>query len=64
MDKWLNPVSPGKTINKYSSFEPTTVRLILDQVEKKKLSQKTKKERIADKCTSLAERLNDKMINS
>ena len=71
MNKWLNP--PPKKPKMENEFPPqdavpypptTTFGTMKKQLRKKKPSKKSKKERIADKSVSLAERLNDKMINS
>jgi hypothetical protein len=78
-DRWVNPPRKPKTENEFpylaypqNEIPPqngvpyshtTTFNRIKKQVGKKKISKKTKKERIADKSVSLAERLNDKLIN-
>ena len=64
MNKWVNP-SPrnSKTENEFlpqdttTYIHPTSFDTIKNQVGKKKVSRKSKRERIADKSVSLAERL-------
>jgi len=73
MNKWVNPPRKPKTESEfpylaYSQSEfppqdavtyipPTSFNTIKKQVRKKKVSSKSKKERIAGKSVSLAERL-------
>ena len=63
MNKWVNPSKRQKTENEFPSqdattyIHPTSFDTIKNQVRKKKVSRKSKKERIADKSVSLAERL-------
>ena len=64
MNKWLNPPPrKSKTEDEFPSQKPvtyiplTSFDTIKKQVRKKKVSRKSKKDRIADKSVSLAERL-------
>ena len=63
MNKWVNPSKRQKTEDKFPPQDATTYTsatsfdTIKKQVRKKKVSRKPKKERIADKTVSLAERL-------
>jgi len=63
MNKWINPVPrirPGDEFPSQDSvthIPPSSFDTIKKQVRKKKVSRKSKKERIADKSVSLAERL-------
>ena len=63
MNKWVNPPPKMKTEDEFppqdgtTYIPPTSFDTIKKQVGKKNLSRKTKKERIADKIVSLAERL-------
>ena len=63
MNKWVNPSKRQKTEDEFPSqdattyIHPTSFDTIKNQVRKKKVSKKPKKERIADKSVSLAERL-------
>ena len=63
MNKWLNPSKRQKTEDESAPQDATTYTsatsfdTIKKQVRKKKVSRKPKKERIADKSVSLAERL-------
>jgi len=63
MNKWVNPSRKPKTENEFSSQDAITYSpsipfsAIKKQVGKKKVSGKSKKQRIADKSISLAERL-------
>jgi len=63
MNKRLNPPSRMKTENEFPSQDsvtyipPTSFNTIKKQVGKKKMSKKSKRERIADKSVSLAERV-------
>ena len=59
MNKWLNPPQKEKS-DELMTKEPIyliSFDTIKNQVGKKKVSRKSKKERIADKSVSLAERL-------
>ena len=63
-NRWVNPPSRNqKTENEFPSQDavtyipPTTFNTIKKQVRKKKVSKKSKEQRIADKSVSLAERL-------
>jgi len=63
MNKWVNPSKRQKTEDEFPSqdattyIHPTSFDTIKNQVGKKKVSRKSKKERIADKSVSLAKRL-------
>ena len=63
MNKWVNPPPRMKTEDEFppqdatTYIPPTSFDTIKKQVGKKKLSRKTKKERIANNSVSLAERL-------
>jgi len=63
MNKWLNPSKRQKTEDESAPQDATTYTsatsfdTIKKQVGKKMVSRKSKKERIADKSVSLAERL-------
>jgi len=63
MNKWVSPLQREKTENEFSSQDsvtyipPTSFSTIKKQVRKKKVSQKSKEQRIADKSVSLAERV-------
>ena len=64
MNKWVNPPPrKSKTEDEFLPQEPvtyirpTSFDTIKNQVRKKKVSRKSKRERIADKTVSLAERL-------
>ena len=63
MNKWVNPPPRMKTEDEFPPQDATTYTsatsfdTIKNQVRKKKVSRKPKKERIADKSVSLAERL-------
>ena len=64
MNKWLNPPPrKPKTEDEFppqdatTCIRPTSFDTIKNQVRKKKVSRKSKKDRIADKSVSLAERL-------
>lgn len=63
MSRWVNPPSRMKAEDEFPSqdavtYIPTTsFDTIKKQVRKKKVSRKSKRERIADKSVSLAERL-------
>ena len=63
MNKWVNPPPKMKTEDEFppqngtTYIPPTSFDTIKKQVGKKKLSRKTKKERIANNSVSLAERL-------
>ena len=63
MNKWVNPSKRQKIEDEFPPQEPvtyippTSFDTIKNQVRKKKVSRKSKKERIADKSVSLAERL-------
>ena len=63
MNKWVNPSKRQKTEDEFPSQDATiytsatSFDTIKNQVRKKKVSRKSKKERIADKSVSLAERL-------
>ena len=63
MNKWVNPSKRQKTEDEFPPQDATTYTsatsfdTIKNQVRKKKVSRKSKKERIADKSVSLAERL-------
>jgi hypothetical protein len=60
-NKWVNPPpKKQKTENEFPSQDAVTYTpfsTIKKQVRKKKISKKSKKERIADKSISLAERV-------
>ena len=63
MNKWLHPSKRQKTEDESAPQDASThtsatsFDTIKNQVRKKKVSRKSKKERIADKSVSLAERL-------
>ena len=63
MSKWVHPPSRMKTedafppMDKTNYTSATSFDTIKNQVGKKKVSQKPKKERIADKSVSLADKL-------
>ena len=72
MDRWLNPPKKQKTESEFPSlaypqnefppqdavtYPPPSFSTMKKQVRKKKVSNKSKKERIADKSALLAERL-------
>jgi len=63
MNKWVNPSKRHKTENEFPRKDATTYTSatsfdsIKNQVQKKKVSRKSKKVRIADKSVSLAERM-------
>ena len=63
MNKWLNPPLRMKTEDEFppqngtTYIPPTSFDTIKNQVGKKKVSQKPKKERIADKIIHLADKL-------
>ena len=63
MNKWVNPSKRQKTDDEFPSQDAspyipaTSFDTIKNQVRKKKVSRKSKKERIADNSVSLAERL-------
>ena len=63
MNKWVNPEPRMKTENEFPPenavpyIPPTPFSTIKKQVKKKNPTKKPKKERIADKSVSLAERL-------
>ena len=63
MNKWVNPSKRQKTEDEFPSQDattyiyPTSFDTIKNQVKKKRVSRKSKKDRIADKSVSLAERL-------
>ena len=63
MNKWVNPPSGMKTEDEFSPQDsvtyipPTSFNTIKKQVQKKKVSGKSKRERIANKSVSLVERL-------
>ena len=64
MNKWVNPPPrKPKTEDEFPSQDATTYisatsfDTLKNQVRKKKVSRKSKKDRIADKSVSLAERL-------
>ena len=63
MNKWVNPSKRQKTEDEFPSQDAspytsaTSFDTIKNQVRKKKIFRKSKKERIADKSVSLAERL-------
>ena len=63
MNKWVNPSKRQKTEDEFppqdatTYIPPTSFDTIKNQVRKRKVSRKPKKERIADKVVSLAERL-------
>ena len=62
MNKWVNPSSRIKADNKFPQLDgtncifPSSFDIIKKQVGKKKVSKKSKKERIADKSILLADR--------
>jgi hypothetical protein len=62
-NRWVNPQRKQKTEDEFPSRDsvtyvpPTTFDTIKKQVRKKKVSRKSKRERIADKSISLAERV-------
>ena len=63
MNKWVNPPSRMKTEDEFppqdavTYIPPTAFNTITQQVGKNKPSKKSKRERIADKSISLAERV-------
>ena len=63
MNKWVNPASRIKADDEFPSqdlinfISPTSFDTIKKQVGKKKVSKKSKKDRIADKSVLLADRL-------
>ena len=59
MNKWLNPPQKEKSdeLMTKEPINPTSFDTIKNQVGKKKVSQKPKKERIADKIVHLADKL-------
>ena len=63
MNKWVNPSSRMKTENEFPPLDSTncipapSFDIIKKQVRKKKLFEKSKEQRIADKSISLAERV-------
>jgi hypothetical protein len=63
MNKWVNPSSRMKTenevppLNSTNCISPPSFDIIKKQVGKKKVSKKSKKDRIADKSVLLADRL-------
>ena len=66
MNKWVNPPSRMKTENEFPEFPPQNAKTytsansfdtIKRQVRKKKVSKKSKKERIADKIVLLADKV-------
>ena len=63
MNKWVNPPRKPKTENEFppqnsvTYIPPISFDTIKKQVRKKKVSRKSKRERIADKSISLAERV-------
>ena len=63
MNKWVHPPSRMKTEDAFPSMDKTNYTsatsfdTIKNQVGKEKVSHKPKKERIADKSVSIAERL-------
>ena len=59
MNKWVSPPQKEKSdeLMTKEPINPISFDTIKNQVGKKKVSQKPKKERIADKSVSLAERL-------
>ena len=63
MNKWVHPSKMQKIKNESAPQEPvtyipsTSFDTIKKQVRKKKVSRKSKKERIADKSVSLAKRV-------
>ena len=62
-NKWVNPPSQIKTEDEFplqdsiTYIPPTSFDTIKKQVGKKKVSKKSKEQRIADKSISLAERV-------
>ena len=62
-NRWVNPPSRMKTEDEFQSQDavlyipPTSFDTIKKQVRKKKVSRKSKEQRIADKSVSLSERL-------
>ena len=61
MNRWVNPPPEMKTENEYAVTytHANTFNTMKKQVGKKKVSRKSKKERIADKSISLSERLGE-----
>ena len=63
MNKWVNPSKRHKTENEFPRQDATpytsatSFDTIKNQVRKKKVSRKSKKERIADKSVSLADKV-------
>ena len=63
MNKWINPVPRIRPEDEFPSQDsvthipPSSFDTIKKQVGKKKVSRKSKEQRIADKSVSLAERL-------
>ena len=63
MNKWVNPPPRMKTEDEFppqdgtTYIPPTSFDTIKKQVRKKKVSKKSKRERIADKSISLSERV-------
>ena len=59
MNKWVSPSQKEESDELVTKepINPISFSAIKNQVGKKKVSQKPKKERIADKSVSLAERL-------
>ena len=63
MNKWVNPPSRMKTEDEFppqdsvTYIPPTSFDTIKKQVGKKKVSRKSKEQRIAEKSVSLSERL-------
>ena len=59
MNKWLNPPQKEKSdeLMTKEPINPISFSAIKNQVGKKKVSTKSKKERIADKSVSLADKL-------
>ena len=69
MNKWVNPSSRMKTEDKVPPLNSTncipapSFDIIKKQVRKKRLSEKSKEQRIADKSISLAERVGYETTN-
>ena len=59
MNKWLNPPQKEKSdeLMTKEPINPVSFDTIKNQVGKKNVSRKSKKERIADKSVSLADKL-------
>ena len=59
MNKWLNPPQKEKSdeLMTKEPINPISFDTIKNQVRKKNVSRKPKKERIADKSVSLADKL-------